>query len=68
MAVGTALGVIAIERLLNASLLPSTANGASTLSIRLGTSFICGGLAPLIFGIGYLKAHRAKTEATQSED
>jgi hypothetical protein len=63
MFVGTALGLIAVERLLNASLLPFAANGPS---VRLGTAFICGGLAPIVFVIGYLKARQERTQATRS--
>ena len=62
MVMGAALGLIAVERLLNALLLPFSVNG---LSVRFGTSFVLGGLAPIIFGIGYFKARQARQQETE---
>lgn len=66
MLVGAALGLIAIERLVNAALLGFAADGSR--SLRLGIAFVCGALAPLVFGVGCFKASRALGKAGAALD
>jgi hypothetical protein len=51
---GGALLLIAVERLVNASLLGGVTN--ESRSVRLAIAFVCGGLAPLCLGVGLLQA------------
>ena len=53
VALGVALAIIAVERLLSAALVVST--DANNVSIRLLTAFVCGGLAPVLIVLGYFK-------------
>jgi len=53
---GVALAVIALERMLSAALVVSTA--ANEVSIRMLAGFVCGGLAPLALLTGYLKMRK----------
>ena len=50
MLIGAALGLLAVERLVNAALLGVVSD--SSRSVRLGIAFLCGGLAPVFFAIG----------------
>lgn len=56
---GIAFAVIAVERLLSAALVVATP--ASEVSTRLLIAFLCGGLAPLLVLLGYLKDASDKT-------
>ena len=51
---GGALLLIAVERLLNASLLGVVTDNSR--SVRLAIAFVCAGLAPVCFGLGLLQA------------
>ena len=60
--IGLALVLIAVERLIHASLLGFAVDGSRSTSLAI--AFICGGLAPFLFGIGCLRAsHELASEA-----
>jgi hypothetical protein len=56
--VAGALAVVAVERLASAMLVtPRDDNG---LTVRLLIAFLCGGAAPVVFLLGYLKARATR--------
>jgi hypothetical protein len=59
MLLAGALAVIALERLLSAVMIVSVENNAA-VSIRLLIAFVCGGLAPAVFLVGYFGEDRRK--------
>lgn len=63
---GVALVVIALERMLSATLVVSA--GTDEVSIRLLTGFVCGGLAPVVVVIGYLKTRRTPAKSKPAAD
>jgi hypothetical protein len=63
IALGAALAVIALERLLSAALVVSPED--DSVSIRLLVAFVCGGLAPVVVVFGYLKRLSHKSRRRQ---
>jgi hypothetical protein len=59
--VGAVLVLIAVERTLNAALLGFVTDNSR--SVRLGVAFLCGGLAPLFFAVGFFRSAQQMREA-----